>query len=125
MNKEVITITENAAQYIRGILNKETDKGRPKALRISIKKGGCSGSEYDFQYASAKQPMDEEVTAHGVTVYIDPTALLNIIGSVMDFEEDIFESKLTFTNPHEKSRCGCGKSVQFDVPTKGDKNDAH
>lgn len=116
--KNVITITENAARYIKS-LHPSNDGG----LRVSIKKGGCSGSEYDFQYTQIKQPGDEVVETHGVKIYIDPAALLHILGSVMDFEETIFESKLFFINPNEQSRCGCGKSVQFtSIHPKGEHN---
>ena len=123
MEKNIITITENAASYIRSVLDDKTVAGQaPLGLRISIKKGGCSGSEYDFQYASAKHPFDEEVKQHGITVFIDPAAFLQILGSTMDYEEDLFASKLTFSNPNEEGRCGCGKSVQFTVPKKGDEH---
>ncbi len=120
--KDVITITDKAAQYIQSIVSAHPDANTNNAgLRVSIKKGGCSGSEYDFQYTANKNPMDEAVHQLGVIVYIDPTALLNVIGSTMDYEETIFESKLIFTNPNETSRCGCGKSVQFTpIQSKGE-----
>jgi iron-sulfur cluster assembly protein len=121
--KDVITLTDKAAQYIHSIVSAHPSEDTKDAgLRVSIKKGGCSGSEYDFQYAPHKNPLDEAIHQLGVTVYIDPAALLNVLGSTMDYEETIFESKLIFTNPNEASRCGCGKSVQFTpIQTKENK----
>ncbi len=109
MKKNVITITENAAKYIAKILE-QNDK---HALRVSLKKGGCSGVKYHFECSDEKKLGEEEVTEHNVKVIIDQSALLNVIGSMLDYEENNFEAKLVFVNPNEKGRCGCGKSVQF------------
>lgn len=125
MSKPILTLTDKAASYIRGILQDQDTKSEVAiGLRISIKKGGCSGSEYDFQYATAKHPMDEEIHQHGITIFIDPAALLHILGSTMDYEENLFSSQLTFTNPNEEGRCGCGKSVHFTLPKLGE-SDGH
>ena len=121
MQKSIITITPNAAKYIHTIVQKHaSDKAITPGLRVSIKKGGCSGNEYDFSYADAKHPQDEEIIEHDVRVFIDPGALLHIIGSMMDYEDTLFKSGLVFTNPNEEGRCGCGKSVQFSATPKGE-----
>jgi len=46
----------------------------------------------------------------GVKIFIDPAAVMFLIGSEMDYTEDKFTSGFTFTNPNEKGRCGCGES---------------
>lgn len=48
--------------------------------------------------------------AHGVKVFIEPMALLNVIGTVMDYEETELASEFTFNNPNSKGECGCGES---------------
>ena len=57
---------------------------------------------------------DSVVTSHGVTVYVDPSALFNIIGTVMDYEESEISEEFTFKNPQAKGECGCGESFNVD-----------
>lgn len=116
--KSVISLTANAANYIEHKLQAElpNETERQQAgLRISLKKGGCSGQEYDFKFVPTKQPSDEEVIEKNLRIYIDPAAFLNILGSTMDYQDDPFSSGLIFINPNETNRCGCGKSVRFDI----------
>lgn len=108
----MITITDAAAEYIKSIIEKSADENY-QGLKIAIKKGGCSGSEYDFQYAKEKGKYDEVITEKGVTLFIDPTAQLKIIGSQLDFKKDQFSAQLVFENPNELGKCGCGQSVQL------------
>lgn len=111
--KQPITITNKAAHYISTKLHEHE---HATGLRISLKKGGCSGQEYHFEYADQKQPLDEHVHNHGIDIFIDPGAFLNILGSTMDYQDDDpFSSGLVFINPNETDRCGCGKSVRFDI----------
>ena len=112
--KDIIQITDRAADYIRDIIAKGQQENKSYiGLRISIKKGGCSGSEYDFQYAEEKGQYEEEITDKGVKIFIDPGAVMKLIGSQMDYKEGTFSSGFVFTNPNEKGSCGCGKSVQL------------
>ena len=125
--KTPVTITVKAAQYIQDKLASSTNAA---ALRISLKKGGCSGQEYHFEFASEQQPHDEVMTDQGITVYIDPAAFLNVLGSTMDYNDsDPFAAGLVFINPNETDRCGCGKSVRFDISpnnsTSSSRNEDH
>jgi iron-sulfur cluster assembly accessory protein len=114
MSKQIITITDNAAKYISSIIQRGQQENKAYiGLRIGIKKGGCSGSEYDFQYAEEKREHDEEIIDKGIKLFIDPAATMQIIGSQMDYEEEVLSSGFIFRNPNELGRCGCGKSVQL------------
>jgi iron-sulfur cluster assembly accessory protein len=114
MSKQIITITDNAAKYISSIIQQGQQENKAYiGLRIGIKKGGCSGNEYDFQYAEAKSEHDEEIIDKGIKLFIDPAATMQIIGSQMDYEEGVLSSGFIFSNPNELGRCGCGKSVQL------------
>jgi iron-sulfur cluster assembly protein len=117
--KQIISLTNEAAVYVARVMDAAKAEGKPhKALRVSVKKGGCSGFEYDFSYADEKQPYDETVEDKGVRLFVDPKATMHVLGSVMDYEEDDFSAKLVFRNPNETGACGCGKSVKFaPVPT--------
>jgi len=49
-------------------------------------------------------------TDNGVLVYIDPKAIFNIIGTVMDWNDTELSQEFTFINPNSKGICGCGES---------------
>lgn len=46
----------------------------------------------------------------GVKIYIEPRALLTILGTTMDYKDDHISSEFVFTNPNAKGVCGCGES---------------
>lgn len=72
--------------------------------------GGCNGSSYTINYALSKVMTDEEVVDKGVHVFIEPSALMKIVGTTMDWKEDDLASEFVFSNPNAKSVCGCGES---------------
>ncbi|HZT19745.1 MAG TPA: iron-sulfur cluster assembly accessory protein [Dongiaceae bacterium] len=105
---QAIRLTEAAANRVRELLEK---RGKPSVgIRIGVRSKGCSGLSYTLEYADQKEPMDEVVEQHGVTVLIDPKATLFILGTEMDYVEEKLQSGFVFRNPNEKGRCGCGES---------------
>ena len=79
-------------------------------LRVGIKTAGCSGLQYQVEFAKDQKPFEDKIEDKGVTIFIDPAAVMFIIGSEMDWAEDKFASSFTFNNPNETARCGCGES---------------
>ena len=106
--KPLITLTENAATHVRALVDKGGDG--VIGIRIGIKTAGCSGMKYQVDYAYDKKPCEDAITDKGVTVLVDPAAVMFIIGSEMDWSEDKFSSGFVFNNPNETARCGCGES---------------
>ena len=78
---------------------------------MGVKNGGCAGSEYILEYAEKADPLDEVIEDHGVTILIDPKAVLFLIGAEIDYEVSRLSSKFVFRNPNETDACGCGESV--------------
>lgn len=105
---KALSITDAAAERVRMLMAKATDDYI--GLRIGVKAKGCSGLSYDVQYAKEKMKFDEVVEDKGVTVLIDPAAVMFLIGSEMDYVDDKFQTGFVFKNPNEKGRCGCGES---------------
>ena len=106
---KVVTLSERAAERVREIMSKAE---KPYAgLRVGVKNGGCAGQEYILEYAEAANPLDEVVEDKGVTILIEPKAVLFLIGTVIDYEATALASKFVFRNPNETDACGCGESV--------------
>ncbi|WP_313005251.1 iron-sulfur cluster assembly accessory protein [Brevundimonas sp.] len=106
---KAVTLTDAAAERVREIMaNAENDY---VGLRVGVKNGGCAGQEYTFAYAEQIEPLDEVVEDRGVTILIEPKAVLFLIGSEIDYETTKLASKFVFRNPNETDACGCGESV--------------
>ncbi len=106
---KVVTLTDAAAARVKEIMDK-ADKAYV-GLRVGVKNGGCAGQEYVFEYAETKGPIDEVVEDKGVTILIEPKAVLFLIGTEIDYEISKLSSKFVFHNPNETDACGCGESV--------------
>lgn len=106
---KVVTLTDAAAARVKEIMDRAD---QPYAgLRVGVKNGGCAGQEYVFEYAKEKGPIDEVVEDKGVTILIEPKAVLFLIGTEIDYEITKLSSKFVFHNPNETDACGCGESV--------------
>ena len=107
-SKPIVTLTDAAAAQARALIARADND--VIGLRVGIKAAGCSGLQYDVQYANEAKPFEDKVEEKGVTLFIDPTAVMFLIGSEMDWQEDKFAAKFVFSNPNEVARCGCGES---------------
>ena len=106
---KVVTLSDRAAERIREIMGKAE---KPYAgLRVGVKNGGCAGQEYIFEYAEAANPLDEVVEDKGVTILVEPKAVLFLVGTEIDYEATKLAAKFVFRNPNETDACGCGESV--------------
>jgi len=104
----VMSLSDSAAERVKALLAK---RGKPSVgIRVGIRTKGCSGLSYTIEYADEKGKFDEVVEQKGVTVLIDPKAVMFLIGTQMDYVEEKLKSGFTFVNPNEKARCGCGES---------------
>jgi iron-sulfur cluster assembly protein len=120
---KVVTLTDAAAARVKEIMAR-ADK--PYAgLRVGVKNGGCAGSEYVFEYAAEKNPLDEVVEDKDVTILIDPKAVLFLIGTTIDYETTKLSSKFVFNNPNETDACGCGESVTIQPAPEADVETEH
>lgn len=108
---KLLSITEGAAERLKDMIGLADSKVH--GLRVGVKNAGCAGMAYTMDYVSEPQAGDDHVREHGVDVYIDPKAMLFLLGSVMDYETSKLSSGFTFKNPNELSACGCGESVQL------------
>lgn len=103
-----VTMSENAAKRISFLAENE---GNPELkLRISVNGGGCSGFQYGFDWAEKVDDGDVLVERNGAGLLVDSTSLLYLIGSEVDFIEDLIGSSFRINNPNVQAACGCGTS---------------
>lgn len=106
-----MTLTEAAAARVKEIM---ASSHTPIAgLRIGVKKGGCAGMEYTMEYAEAQRPHEEVVEDKGVKIFIEPKAILFLLGTRMDYKTEKLSAGFVFDNPNQTSACGCGESVSI------------
>jgi iron-sulfur cluster assembly protein len=114
---QVMSLTDAAAARVREIVA-NADR-QVEGIRVGVTKGGCAGMSYKVEYADAPKPGDEVIEDKGVRVLIDPTAVLFLLGTEMDYKVDKLTAQFVFSNPNQTSACGCGESVAL-TPAKGD-----
>jgi len=113
---KVMTLSEAAAERVQQIMS--TTESAAVGLRVGVKNGGCAGMEYTMTYAETQEPLDEVVEDKGIRLFIDPKAVLFVLGTQMDYAVDKLSSGFVFNNPNETSACGCGVSVAIEPATK-------
>jgi iron-sulfur cluster assembly protein len=108
---KVMSLTDRAAERLSEII---AASDQPVAgVRVGLKKGGCAGMEYTMDYAAEIGPTDDFVEEKGVKLLVEPTAVLFLLGTEMDYQEDTLSSGFVFKNPNQTSACGCGESVEI------------
>jgi iron-sulfur cluster assembly protein len=101
-------LSQNAIAKIKGLILSRDNP--PKGLRVSLKTKGCSGLSWSLDFIDEVNPKDEHMEEAGVNIYIDPKAILFVLGSTIDYVKNDLEEGFVFSNPNEKSKCGCGES---------------
>jgi iron-sulfur cluster assembly protein len=66
-----------------------------------------------MEYASDTKPFEEVMEEKGVKIFIDPKAILFLIGTELDFVQEKLGARFVFNNPNQTSACGCGESVSI------------
>jgi iron-sulfur cluster assembly protein len=106
---QVMRLSESAAGRIRDIIG---NAEQPIAgIRVGVKNGGCAGMSYVMEYAQTPDARDEVVEDKGVRLFVDPKAVLFLLGTEMDYRVDKLSAGFVFNNPNQTSACGCGESV--------------
>ena len=108
-----IQLTESAAKQIQTQLAR---RGRGLGLRVGVKKVGCSGFAYTYDYADEIGAEDRTFESHGTKVVVDERSLAFFNGSTLDFVREGLKQAFKFDNPNVDATCGCGES--FSVKTQ-------
>ena len=86
--------------------------GQPRALRVAVDGGGCSGFQYDIRLDEAAVD-DLVLEKDGQKVLVDAISLPFLANAVIDFTEELIGARFVVTNPNATSSCGCGTSFSL------------
>ncbi len=103
-----LIFTEAAACKVRELVTEEGNTDLK--LRIYIIGGGCSGFQYGFSFEENQKDDDILIESKGASLLIDYFSFQYLIGSELDYKEDINQSHFIIRNPNAKTTCGCGSS---------------
>jgi iron-sulfur cluster assembly protein len=106
-----VRLTDAAAVRLNEIMTEAA--GKYLGVRVGVTNGGCAGMAYTMNYAETTDPLDEVMEDRGVKIFIEPKAILFLIGTELDFETSKLGSRFTFKNPNQTAACGCGESVSI------------
>lgn len=107
MSEPSITISQSAAKRILELVNEDDSA---QLFRVSVEGGGCSGFQYRFELIESAAPDDTLIERDGATVAIDPTSVPFILGSEIDFIDELIGAQFKISNPNATASCGCGTS---------------
>ena len=111
MNKQVIKLSDRAAERVKEIISQA--KEPIIGVRVGVASGGCAGMSYVMEYAKKTNPNDEIIEDKGVKLFVDPGAIMYLLGTEMDYKKEELTSSFVFNNPNETERCGCGESFKI------------
>ena len=107
----ILTATDAAKDRIHSVLSQAGSDAQ--GLRLGVKNAGCAGMEYTLDVARDVMPGDDLVEFGSDKVYVDPKAILFLLGTEIDFEVTKLRTGFVFNNPNQVSACGCGESVEL------------
>ena len=104
---EGVRMTDAAQRHAR----KQLARAGASAVRLGVKKAGCSGFMYEIGYVNAPGAQDTEFSvAEDLSIFVDPEALPLVQGTEIDLEIEGLNSVIKFRNPNAQVECGCGES---------------
>lgn len=106
-----ISMTDAAAAKLQSLI--EEEENERLMLRVYVTGGGCSGFQYGFAFDEEHQDDDTEVLKNGVKLVVDPLSFQYLVGSEVDYKENLEGARFTVTNPNATSTCGCGASFSI------------
>ncbi|HSR01286.1 MAG TPA: iron-sulfur cluster assembly protein IscA [Methylophilaceae bacterium] len=102
-----ISLTVAAADRVEKFL---ANRGKGIGLRLGVKTTGCSGMAYTLEFVDEASAEDMIFESHGVKVLVDPTSIVYLDGTELDYTKEGLNEGFKFNNPNAQASCGCGES---------------
>ena len=108
MKKNVINVTKLAQKQLKNMIN-NNKSDNSKTILFSIEGGGCNGLKYNLEPNNDDpKKIDEIVKIDDLKINVCGKSLLYLLGTTIDWTEDIMGNRFTFENPNTTGKCGCG-----------------
>jgi iron-sulfur cluster assembly accessory protein len=104
--KQIISISLTARNHLLNILKKE----KKQAILFHIESGGCNGFEYKFTPIDKITNNKNLYIKDDLKVEVCDKSIFHILGTEIDWKNDIMGQGFIFNNPISTSSCGCGTS---------------
>jgi iron-sulfur cluster assembly protein len=116
----MITLTANAAEVVRGDINKEKLPAGT-ALRLGVVNDGCKDSNTQCRYvleldSEAVRPGDHLFESEGITIRVDQQSLAHLDGAKLGVKQGPHGNEYMFLNPHAEHSCSCGNTFSEVMP---------
>jgi iron-sulfur cluster assembly accessory protein len=105
-----VALSAAAAERIKAVV---ADEPAGAGLRVAVEGGGCSGFQYEINVASSPNDDDLVIERDGARLFVDPVSLPFLLGSEVDWVDELIGASFKVKNPNATSSCGCG--VSFSV----------
>ena len=105
-----INLSGNAIKRIQDLL----PSNNSNYFRVYVTGGGCSGFQYGFKFDEYDEDEDTKLDFdQNVTILLDELSYPYILGSKVDYVENLMGAKFVIDNPNAKTTCGCGASFSI------------
>ena len=104
----VLTLTDTAATKVEELMSRDEREGY--GLRLKVVGGGCSGLQYQLMFDNEADDWDEDEEQNGVRVLVDSKSAVYLVGTTVDYVDDLNGAGFKIENPNASSTCGCGQS---------------
>ena len=121
---EKLRFSDSAISHFSSMLEK---RGSGEGIRIGIRKAGCSGYEYFFDFVDEINDGKEKDTIikyKNCKFLVDSNSLTFLKGSLVDYSEEGFNKGIKFHNPNANATCGCGESFSMDSKEENETKDS-
>lgn len=104
----MISVTDTAVKKIKTLISENDSK--LEGLRMAVKGGGCSGFQYDLEFADRSDELDHIFETKGVKIFVDMKSSLYLNGVILDYQDGLMGAGFKIENPNARTTCGCGES---------------
>lgn len=107
----MITISNIAKTKLINLINQNG-----VAALLYLKGGGCNGFSFKFKILKDEKninKLNEIYKLDDKNLYLCNKSLMFIIGTKIDYKDDIMGSRFDFHNDNMDSKCGCGTSFNI------------
>ena len=104
---------EAKTKIIELLQSKQKAESDILGVLINLNQKGCAGLAYKIEYAKKDTNLFagyEILQFEEFDLFINPKIALYLIGTKMEYKNELLKSGFTFENPNSKGSCGCGES---------------